>query len=482
MIKARVENLLGVGQECKLLIFDKNGFARYFDYVGLFRERGYIVYDYTNVEKFRLTYEERLKTSDEKVAVIATSDIYVPFDIRQAFHKVDLSLGKLFPNLHSDTVAKYVNDLDLISFAYDRCYSDLNSPSLTETFLFDTVFATAIIERYSQLKADELRSMCETASKYTDWIAIAKLKAVIEYYAAMKNIAVDLSFTEKAFVRFIADGYGKLSAEVNRSYPAIVTKTLDVISMNNGEKAALIVMDGMSLFDFEVLSRHLGSIEYDYDCTYVLIPTTTSISRQSLLSGKYPRELVKPFSLANEEKEFVAAGERLGYSANQIQYLRGFSPEISPFAKLIALIVNDIDDIVHGQRQDRIGMYNDMTVLGQSGNLHRLILRLTELGFSVYITADHGNTPCLGVGSFRSGVEIETRSMRMAVLKDFAEKNALLSENTTEYAGYYLNKEYRYFICNQGVSFDNKGDAVMTHGGMSLDEVIVPFIKIKGTK
>jgi hypothetical protein len=56
------------------------------------------------------------------------------------------------------------------------------------------------------------------------------------------------------------------------------------------------------------------------------------------------------------------------------------------------------------------------------------------------------------------------------------------TDNASEYSGYYLDKSYRYFVCNQGVSFDDKGETVMTHGGISLDEVIVPFIKIKGVK
>jgi len=96
----------------------------------------------------------------------------------------------------------------------------------------------------------------------------------------------------------------------------------------------------------------------------------------------------------------------------------------------------------------------------------------------VYITADHGNTPCVGVGGFRSGVETETKSKRMVVLKDFAQETELLRENTFLFPGYSLDKSYRYYICKRGVSFDNKGDEVMTHGGMSIDEVIVPFIKI----
>jgi hypothetical protein len=485
MIKKRIERLLALEPEnsCaeKYIILDNCGFAKYYDYAALLREHGYNVYEYTNVEAFRVLYEENLKLSAERIAVVVAGEYYVPYDIQRAFRKINLSLAAIFPFLNSDAIGRHIRDLDLISFAYDSCYSDISTEAQTEDFIRDIVFARAMVERFCQSKTEELRTMCDAASKYSDWFDAAKLKAVIGYYATMENISIDLSFADAAFMRFISDGYGSLSTQVNRDYPPIVAKTLGVISGrgNGNEKAALIVMDGMSLFDFEIISRYFDGIEFEYHCSFALIPTTTSISRQSLLSGKYPRELEKPFSLAGEEKEFIAASEQLGYAANQIQYVRGFEPDISPRAKFVAVIINEVDDIVHGQRQERVGMLGDMNVLGRSGKLQRLISSLVKLGFTVYISADHGNTPCVGVGGFRSGVETETRSMRMAVLKNFAEANALLSQNAGEYQGYYLNKNYRYFICNPGVSFDSKGESVMTHGGISLDEVIVPFIKVK---
>ena len=298
----------------------------------------------------------------------------------------------------------------------------------------------------------------------------------------MRRVNVDLSFANKAFIDFINDGYGRLSTEVNNTTPVIITRTLSTISAAGNEKNALIVMDGMSLFDFKAIQRHFTEIDHNLYCSFAIIPTTTSISRQSLLSGKFPRELERPFILTDEEKEFKAKADSMGFSTSQVEFLRGYDAEAGPLSKLVVVIINEIDEIIHGQRQGKVGMYNDMDLLGKSGKLQSLICKLIAQGFSVYITSDHGNTLCTGVGGFRSGVEVQSRSKRMAVLKDFAEANSLIAENTTEYQGFYLDKEYKYFTCNEGVSFDNKGDIVMTHGGMSIDEVIVPFIKIRGLK
>ena len=90
-----------------------------------------------------------------------------------------------------------------------------------------------------------------------------------------------------------------------------------------------------------------------------------------------------------------------------------------------------------------------------------------------------------GMGKLmKSGVETETKSHRMVVLKEFADKFAIMEKypGLIEYPKYYLPKEYDYLICDVGDSFDAKGDDVMTHGGITLDEVVVPFIKIKAVQ
>lgn len=124
-----------------------------------------------------------------------------------------------------------------------------------------------------------------------------------------------------------------------------------------------------------------------------------------------------------------------------------------------------------------------MNLLAKSGKIQSLIRQLSESNFSVYLTSDHGNTLCKGIGAFRnSGVEVETKAKRMMIFKDFASLGEEVLINTYDYPGYYMDKNYKYRVCKNGISFDVKNSQVMTHGGMSIDEVIVPFVKIKAVR
>lgn len=76
-------------------------------------------------------------------------------------------------------------------------------------------------------------------------------------------------------------------------------------------------------------------------------------------------------------------------------------------------------------------------------------------------------------------METETRSKRMTILKDFAEAGEELRHRTFPYPGYYLDKKYQYLICRGNDSFDGSGTRVMTHGGISLEEVVVPFVEVR---
>ena len=478
MIEKRIAELFSIQYEKRLLIFDTGGFCAAFDYTRLLISQNFEVIRYEDIEAFRLRYEQEIKNSDRKYAVIVYSEIYVPYDIRKQFFEVEISLRSIFPKLHEDTVRRYIKDIDLISFAYGELYSPCDTREKTEKFISDTVFSKGNIKNYCDLMIKNLLpSGDKSGITANGWIEIARKKALIDYYAAKANISIDTSFVDAEFEKFIFDGYQRLSGETKKEAPAILPKVIDFIAHG---KTALIVVDGMSLFDFEIISRYLEGIDYEYHCTYALIPTTTAISRQGLLSGKYPRELENPFTLSQEEKGFMEAAKNRGYTKQQSLYAKGYNPPISHFTRFAAIIINDIDDLVHGQKQGRVGMYNDVSLLAKSGKLQTLIQDLYSQGFNIYITSDHGNTPCIGAGAIRNaGVEVETRSKRMFVLKDFAEEKDSFGDKVVTYPGYYLDKDYKYYVCESGVSFDNKNEEVMTHGGISIDEVIVPFIKVK---
>lgn len=243
------------------------------------------------------------------------------------------------------------------------------------------------------------------------------------------------------FISIIIDGVSHDNHEVRSSSPVLVSKAMDYMH-GHSDKFIIIVMDGMSEFDWNIISSSFTGLQYEKSSMFAMIPSTTSVSRQCLLAGKYPSQLLEPWKQSKEKTEFVNCTKDLGYSDTQIGYERGYDAQFGSFVKCGAIIINDVDDMVHAQTQGRLGMFNDITVLANQKKLLEMTQRFLSAGYDVYITADHGNTTCTGLGKLMgTGVEVETKSRRMVVLKDFADKAGLI-ENTdiVEYPKYYHPK------------------------------------------
>ncbi len=466
--------------ESHILLIDTDDLEAKTKFSEYYAKHSFQIIRYVDDLWFRVLYTDALMDND-RYLVIARSDDYIPYDIYKKFRCMDISLAKLFPKLNAIVLkAEPELNYDLLAMAYQENFADLQSREATQNFLRNVVCNQENVKNYLGHMVMAFQQLSEQAETYKDWFEIATQKAFIDVMAVAHNTDAPTEHVHVLFRKFILDKYGTLSQELNRNAPVLVSKAMEYMH-DNSEKFAVVVMDGMSEFDWRLLSRTFTGLKYRKADSFAMIPTTTSVSRQCLLSGKYPVQLSNPWSQSKEKAEFFDCAKQLGYTDEQIAYERGYDSDLPMAVKCAAFIINDIDDLVHAQRQGRHGMYNDVSYLAGKCKLAGLASRLLQHGFDVYITADHGNTPCIGSGKLvGTGVETETKSRRMVVLKTIANKKTLMHQHLMlEYPKYYLDKRYDYLICEAGSSLDASGEEVMSHGGITLDEVIVPFVILK---
>lgn len=439
------------------------------------------VIEYINDIDFRIKYENKIKNGDGKYVVIAKSDVYIPYDFLSLFNVADISLKNVFSKLNNSVIRDLsIYELDMLSMVYRSNFDVYSKVDETQRYLDEKVFEVNNIKRYVTYLLEDLITRCQNCNSYTSWFRIAETKAAIDRISIKYNVIADTSKVNTCFQSWVLNNYGTLSSEISKDGPVLVSKAMEYMA-DQSEKFVIIVMDGMSEFDWNIISQSFKDITFEKTSAFAMIPTITSISRQCLLSNKYPVQLEKPWSQSKEKNEFISCAQELGFQNLQIDYQRGYDVAFSSFIKCGAVIINDVDDIMHGQQQGRNGMLNDMELLSNQSKLSDLVRKLIHQGFDVYVSTDHGNTECIGTGYLRGlGVETETKSRRMVVLKDFADKESIKEKrNLIEFPKYFLMKDYDYLICSAGESFDSNGEKVITHGGITIDEVIVPFIKIK---
>lgn len=477
---------LSLNYENRIIVFDYDNVLKNSGYQSHIEELGFAVIEYNDIEYFRYLYEKEIKQSKDKYLVIVNHEIYIPFDIRQVFYSIDLSLNNIFPKLNTFVLRSIKNvDYDLLYIGYENLYNDVSSEKSTKEFLDKGLYTNDIITEYVDALKKRLKLMLNKKCTYSSWQRIALYKARIEHISHKAGMIIDMreinnEISEK-FSNFVINDYRYLSGYSYYKAPVILSKCMDYIFLNS-KKFAIIVMDGMSIENWLTISEKFKDISYDIAFTFALIPTITAISRQSLLSGKLPVELPKPFDLSMEKKMFFQKCIENGYKEKEIEYRRGYDVDYIYGCKSLCIIINDIDDLIHSETQGRRGLYNNIVYLAKSNKLQKLVKNLIAEGFDVYITSDHGNTDSICIGNPKgNGIEVETKCKRVIIYRNYADYEKTKTQfDLHEYQGYYMPKNFRYLICKENEAFGVKNKEIISHGGKSIEEVIVPFIRIEG--
>lgn len=129
-------------------------------------------------------------------------------------------------------------------------------------------------------------------------------------------------------------------------------------------------------------------------------------------------------------------------------------------------------------------MASQVKIWAEDDFLCTLIRMLITEDFHIVISADHGNIAAYGIGTPKEGSLSETRGERCRIYSD--QKLRALTQTvfpeTIAWDHQGLPKDFHCLLAPQDKAFVPKGQMVVGHGGISPEEVIVPFIEISRRK
>jgi len=343
-------------------------------------------------------------------------------------------------------------------------------------------------------------------SRYSDWTAFAlkwaELSSLIHcgsnaaHQSRLKDVGDALNAT---FSRWLSDHYSSL-INLPPTNPVMlhhVPRRLarDVEGSGDG-RAALIVVDGLALDQWvtvrQLLQKQDNNLVMRESATFAWVPTLTSVSRQSIFSGKPPLYFPSSINSTNsEEKLWKQFWEGHGISRLDIVYQRGLGDgaassvldaAIHPSkTKVVGLVVDKVDKIMHGMQLGAAGMHNQIKQWCEKGFLCALVGNLLDYGYEVWLTADHGNIECIGAGRPSEGVIAETRGERVRVYPtpELRSQVAEACRFAHEWQPVGLPADYFPLIAGGRDAFVNPGNSIVGHGGVAIEEVIVPLVKFE---
>jgi len=262
-----------------------------------------------------------------------------------------------------------------------------------------------------------------------------------------------------------------------------------------GRRVALLVLDGMALPDWTVI-REVWRARYPHwrwqeQLLLAQIPTLTAISRQALVSGLPPRDFAATLTTPRQEAQgWQTFWRGQGLEPRAAPYVRLRSREedlpaelTSAHSRALCAVDVALDNFVHHATLGARDFYSSLRLWLQADGryLEAAIAALLERDFVVALASDHGHVEAVGVGQPSEGILAETRGKRARLYQDrrLAETTHQQFPDTHLWASEGLLPDEVWAVLPQGTAaFTTSGETVVSHGGLSLDEVVVPFVVI----
>lgn len=335
---------------------------------------------------------------------------------------------------------------------------------------------------YLKQQLEIIEDIADQWFKIIQVLANAKLKYLLSGNEELKGAyqKIENAFNVR-FQRFIDNTYGSLFSLSGVRKPVVVSRILEHINAKPAKKKALLVIDGMNYWQWNLLGKALSDagMVYSSNASLAFIPTITAWSRQAIFKGDKP-DLLEDNS--KEAKLFESYWLNHGVPGYQIAFIKFSVNEplavdsVPADTSILGLVCNDLDDIMHGSILGNSQLKSSTEQWISKSKIIESISALRTQGFQVYITADHGNVEATGLKNLtmKDKVGALSRGKRHlhfsneTLLQGFIEQNPVLDVGKKGLSLYLKKQE----------AFTNENSQVITHGGSHLWEVIVPFISI----
>jgi len=360
--------------------------------------------------------------------------------------------------------------------------------------------------RLSKLIASLQTSIPPDDAKYTDWFLYARgwaelltmMYEDVSDTTAMQELEELRSKVDTTFYSWLCRRYSGL---INLpATPPVMLHHLPrflshKITDDKNMKVALLVIDGLSLDQWIVVREAIAfqqhGIRLREGVVFAWIPTITSVSRQAVFAGKPP--IFFPNSIQTTDKESALWSQfwtDKGLQPNEIAYARGLGNEnpteinellSHPKVRVAGLIIDKVDKIMHGMELGSAGMHNQIRQWAKQTYILSLLDTLVNHNFQIFLTSDHGNIEAKGLGRPAEGAVADLRGERVRIYPERILRSKVKEKflSTIEWEPVGLPDTCLPLIAPDRQAFVSEGERIVSHGGISIEELIVPLVQIE---
>ena len=381
---------------------------------------------------------------------------------------------------------------------------------------------TAYQQHFQQLSMQMMDCCC-----WNDWAALYRqlvdweLKLVSADPALADMLRMQKAEANLGFAKFVKRNYADWMQHHDFTMNHDVMQHHILPMLKQGERVFLVVFDNFRYDQWKAIETELT----DYDITEQLccsiLPTATQYARNALFAGMMPSEIKQRYpdwwteEDAQESKNLnephliqafldrVRRRDTFSYhkinATDEAEQLLAEADELLQRNSLNVVVVNFIDMLSHARTESKMvrelahdeAAYRSLTLSWfRHSAISQLLHRLSQTDCRVVLTTDHGSirtdTPVKIIGDrntntnlrYKLGRNLACESRDVFTVKD--PKSVFLpSPNiSTSYVFATGNtflaypNNYNYYVAYYRNTFQ--------HGGISMEEMIIPLVTLKG--
>lgn len=422
-------------------------------------------------------------SNDSNITLVITSKADIPAFISNKrrhidFNFVDIPLnGSAYKAFRTIKTERLINLLEVV-------FSTNHHQVISETVLI------SLLEKADDLNVSnrliELRKQIwhqiEVPATIDSILSISKSLGELIYISYLYRRPTDNDLLDAidywSYEFFTGSGMEQALFASTPKKPKTVDKILPNLKVESLQKVALICFDCMGWTEWFLLKDYLtpGGFVFSEEGLMAMIPSVTAISRSAIFQGNRDVYHLKSPGRNAESKGFSSF-----FSDSHTKYFTE-SDEISSNSLLgyniVSLLYTFMDELCHSthfppHEESKAPYLDSVTAfLNKSTVMHDLKV-LKENDYSIFICSDHGSIVAKGNG----------QRLEKYLIDKFAKRAVIIPTSTEGLIDHQKVKipfvDDKLLAIPEGRSmFAYKSQIEVNHGGITLEEMIVPYIRL----